>query len=208
MTPYEMLNIEPTFTQDELKAAYRTKAHQFHPDKGGDPAVFAAVANAYDILKDPERRLLYEAGYESPKQMLENEVRNVLRSGFQAALDSEEDIEVTAFVLGNLQRSLEDIPKERERLASRKLKLEKKREKISTRDDSENIIHQLIDEELRRIDGHLLMFDRTEELTHACIEALDHYDEEWEAPKPAIKLTFNDGIFDPDNPFRTRRGWA
>jgi len=38
-------------TKDELKAAYRKLARKFHPDLGGDAAVFSSLTEEYEICK-------------------------------------------------------------------------------------------------------------------------------------------------------------
>jgi curved DNA-binding protein CbpA len=53
--PYKILGISPGASADEIKKAYRKKAHQYHPDKpGGDTAKFKEVNNAYrEMLNNP-----------------------------------------------------------------------------------------------------------------------------------------------------------
>lgn len=58
--PYEKLGICRTATPGEIKAQYRYMAKLCHPDKGGDPAEFAEVQRAYDVLSDPTKREKYD----------------------------------------------------------------------------------------------------------------------------------------------------
>jgi molecular chaperone DnaJ len=57
---YEVLGVDPSASEDEIKKAYRRKARQEHPDAGGDPEVFKEVTAAYEVLKNPEARANYD----------------------------------------------------------------------------------------------------------------------------------------------------
>ena len=58
---YNLLGIQRTASQDEIKKAYRKLAHQYHPDKkGGDEAKFKEINEAYQVLSDPKKRSNYD----------------------------------------------------------------------------------------------------------------------------------------------------
>ncbi len=61
---YEVLSVSRTCTEVELKAAFRKKAIEHHPDKNpGDPQAevrFKECNEAYSILSDPNKRSMYD----------------------------------------------------------------------------------------------------------------------------------------------------
>ena len=55
--PHVILGVEAVATPDEIKAAFRKKVLECHPDVGGDGSSFAAVMDAYERLTSvPETR--------------------------------------------------------------------------------------------------------------------------------------------------------
>lgn len=67
MDHYKVLGIERTATQEEIKAAYRKKAMEFHPDRNpGDKEAerkFKEMQAAYDVLGDPTQKARYDGSF-------------------------------------------------------------------------------------------------------------------------------------------------
>jgi len=60
---YNVLELDPRATQDEIRRAYHNLALKYHPDKQGgieDSTKFTEIKNAYDILSDPVQRSIYD----------------------------------------------------------------------------------------------------------------------------------------------------
>lgn len=54
--PYQILGIGKDASDAEIKKAYRKLAKEHHPDRGGDEARFKDIAEAYDVLTDPQKK--------------------------------------------------------------------------------------------------------------------------------------------------------
>lgn len=58
---YEILGVSKSASADEIKKAFRKLAVQYHPDKqGGDEAKFKEINEAYEVLRDAEKRQRYD----------------------------------------------------------------------------------------------------------------------------------------------------
>jgi molecular chaperone DnaJ len=61
---YALLEVERTADAATIKSAYRKLAMKYHPDKNGgctdSEAKFKAVSEAYECLKDPQKRAAYD----------------------------------------------------------------------------------------------------------------------------------------------------
>lgn len=68
---YEALGVSRTASADEIKKAFRKAARKYHPDinpGATSEAKFKDVNEAYEVLKDPERRAAYDQLGQEPPQ--------------------------------------------------------------------------------------------------------------------------------------------
>jgi curved DNA-binding protein CbpA len=69
---YDILGVDRSVTQIEIKRAYRKLARKYHPDVSDvedAEARFKEVGEAYEVLKDPEKRAAYDQLGETGRQV-------------------------------------------------------------------------------------------------------------------------------------------
>ena len=73
---YDVLGVEKTASDHDIKEAYRKLAFEHHPDRNRSPEAerrFKAISEAYSVLSDPEKRALYDAlgpeKYDNPREV-------------------------------------------------------------------------------------------------------------------------------------------
>ncbi|MFZ4648243.1 MAG: molecular chaperone DnaJ [Patescibacteria group bacterium] len=57
---YNIIGVQKGASAEEIKTAFRKKAHQHHPDKGGDAEKFKELNEAYQVLSNPQKRQQYD----------------------------------------------------------------------------------------------------------------------------------------------------
>ncbi|ODH27719.1 hypothetical protein ACO22_04105 [Paracoccidioides brasiliensis] len=67
---YELLGLDRTATEEEIKKAYKKKALEYHPDRNygnveASTAIFAKIQAAYEVLSDPQERAWYDSHREA-----------------------------------------------------------------------------------------------------------------------------------------------
>lgn len=129
--PYKVLGVPPTATTDEIKAAYRKLALQWHPDRNQNKraeaeAKFKEVAHAYSQVSDPDKREAFRresAGWQGgwpgntgSTTRPPHQARQMWRRPDGAAFSQQEAEEIFRQAFGN--KSIHEIIKELEKFAA------------------------------------------------------------------------------------------
>lgn len=62
MDHYSTLGVDRSASSEDIKAAFKKLAMKHHPDRGGDAGKFQEINEAYSVLSDPEKRMMYDHG--------------------------------------------------------------------------------------------------------------------------------------------------
>ena len=100
---YDVLGVAPDADDAALKAAHRKLAKEHHPDKhGGDDTQFKVIQQAYDVLKDPDKRAHYdrtgETDLQDPEAKKDREARKFAADLIEMAIDNIEDVDTLDLV--------------------------------------------------------------------------------------------------------------
>ena len=177
--PYTELGVPKDATADDIKKAYRRKAMQVHPDRGGTEEAAARVNDAYAVLADPERRQRYDAsGDDKPARSTEDQAADLLMAAFAEALDVA-DGKFMQTVKAKLAHMHTTGAGTVASLRVRIRKLERRRETIKATEGMRNLAHMVIDQQLEsmrqdltRIEANLQVLDAARKMAegYACEE--------------------------------------
>mmetsp|Transcript_6847 Transcript_6847/g.12428 ORF Transcript_6847/g.12428 Transcript_6847/m.12428 type:complete len:437 (+) Transcript_6847:1278-2588(+) len=113
---YEILEVPQTASCEEIKKAFRRISMKKHPDKGGDPDLFAEISHAAQVLSDPDKRAVYDKyGDQGIKEGIQDASNNEgmsifdLLSGRRPGGSKRDEPKKAPDVTFSLKVSLEDI---------------------------------------------------------------------------------------------------
>ena len=85
---YAALGIQETADASDIRKAYKKRALQTHPDKGGDEEEFKRVGAAYAVLSDEEKRRDYDEMRTDGLRQGERDQTDYQCTGFNSAFDA------------------------------------------------------------------------------------------------------------------------
>ena len=100
MNLYSILGISENATHSEIKKAFRELSKKHHPDVSGDSEKMTDINFAYSILKDKEKRKLYDTTGCVTDLNIREVAKENIKELFTVMVDqvSEEDVEYTDFL--------------------------------------------------------------------------------------------------------------
>lgn len=158
LDPYAELGVDKDASEADIKAAFRKRAKETHPDRnGGSSDHFERVKSAHLVLADPERRKKYdETGDtgERTQKTIHQRAMELVGSLIGAAIDSDKDIEHTD-ILDDIARFIADNVKDYER-QQKKLKATLKRaeklaKKVKRKKGGENLVSRIAETHARTL---------------------------------------------------------
>ena len=178
MNPYIQLDIPVDASLEEIKQRFRTLAHMHHPDKGGDEEVFKSIKLAYEILMDPIRRKQYDLTGDAEIANIRDEaVTNIVQIilSIIPTFDPDQDdlIEIakhkTNDMLTRENNQIADIQREINNF-------EKVITKLRIKNNSENILHNVIVNQIRDQRKNLLQNQQNVQACTLMLEILKDYE--------------------------------
>lgn len=164
MNYYEILGVDKGASPDEIKTAYRKKAQETHPDKGGDADQFKAVQQAYEILSNPDKRALYDKNgrVKTEAEMEEDAYKNLVGCWMKALseFDSNDQVDIETFdIVAGIRKHIDTTMKELKGKVKDMLKNIKKREKFLKRfkykGKKENTVQKVVKKQIEDLENSI-----------------------------------------------------
>lgn len=197
MDLYQVLGVERSATQDDIKKAYRDRARECHPDKdGGSDEAFQRLNEAYEVLSDERKREIYDLTDSSQHSMeWDRRIRNLVGSIFiEAVLQSVGNNIVKDCIKAVEEQRKKFVTKKRHvesqiaKIDRAKTKVRRKGEGFSIFDDAMASQIAGLREEVREADTNYRLFsDVIAELE--CYEADDNYSSDGDLMRQLLSQT-------------------
>lgn len=194
---YETLNVKKDATPEEIKRAYKSLAQKLHPDKRTEEEHFEKVANdlwfndvreAYEILKDKDKRACYDETGRTNFSPLERESESIIVRMFSEIIEKGDDSgNIIEKSRANFESALNELESQIKRAEISISQLDKKKGRISCT-DSNNIYENIIDEKIDSVCAERKNNEHIREVVRTAIKILEQYNDN--DPKP-VQVNMN-----------------
>ncbi len=181
---YEKLGVKKGASQKEIKEAYREKAKQSHPDKGGDKKDMAEINHCYSILINPEKRKRYdESGDERPETTFENRLYAFVNQIFIRAIQEVKDVskvDMVDLLKNNVAANLNEFHKQSKQTKQFLSKTKSTKERLTTKGNT--IIISVLDANIENLSLEVNRIKNEIDFLNKAIEVLSDYNYKFEVP--------------------------
>lgn len=195
---YAALELERGADAADVKRAYRKKAQEHHPDKGGDKERFQVVKSTYEVLSDPDRRKRYDETGETGQQHDPREEMLGILAQLMMTIIDKVDVDHTnvietmrAQISGVQAQHSQSIENNRKRIRVRERAL--KRLKAKT---GENILASMLRADIMATEAAIQRIEGEQEKVKAMLALLDDYEykvDQQVSPYANIRVTMFSG---------------
>ena len=179
---YDILGVSKDASLKEIKSAYKDKAKEHHPDKGGDEEVFKAIQQAYDTLSNPAKRKMYDATGQITNVSFEDRCRKffsefVIPSFIEIERTSFERVNAIELIKAMITDKTNAIKSEIEKFKDGKEKLEiflkRKRKKIT---ESDNNLDMYFEPHIKQFEVQIFIYEDELEFVKDVSKIIDGYE--------------------------------
>jgi curved DNA-binding protein CbpA len=151
MDPYEELGVARDATPEQIQAAHRKAAKRHHPDQGGDAEKFDRIQQAFAILRDPDKRRIFDetGSYDQQAQIsFEQRSHVAARLALMSVVMGAQDlakIDVVAGALAYLKAQIDGLEIQRQQFERNLGRLGLARARIRNVSDEDDVVARLFD---------------------------------------------------------------
>ena len=190
--PYVILGVEPSASEADITRAFRRRAMDTHPDRGGDRAEFEAVTRANVVLSDPAKRAKFDSTGEMDDDAVDvtdQAALNIIGQVIAQAIGGDVDPCKADFV-GSLKthfgKVIGEIDARTSSLKKAKARAEKMRGRFSRKGEGDNLLERMMGWQIDNMDEALRGMERTRSHHQRAIEILGDYDFRSDPPEHAM----------------------
>lgn len=182
MDLYKIIGVDKNATKNEIRKAYRKKATQVHPDKGGDEDQFKNLTLAHSILTDANKRTQYDqtGTYSTKPNNLEQKALQELFTLFKIEIENaatcnniSEDIidKIKTYIKNGIKKADSEI-----KVAKNKKKnIDNIIKRFKYTGEKANIIDEINKEYITKLSAQINKAEDTKALGGKMLELLDGY---------------------------------
>lgn len=186
MNLYEDLGVPPDATADQIKKAFREASKEHHPDKGGDAKEFHAIARAYAVLGNEEKRGRYDKGeteeaIQGAAATEDQMAAEVLVSIYLQVVESGNvrQRDVVGIIRSTLRDNIGTVDKQIATEAKVKERFEEALKRVKCKGE-QNIFARATEQRIRDLEGGIAAKEKMKRIAEVAIRTLEAYVYEFE----------------------------